>query len=95
MAYLEQASFKAVTHEAINSIHFEFPDGRRLKRAFISDFHILSTAELLDAIQEAGFTKHEVYCIKDDRYTKLPNSMEPTDRVVVSDSWTANIVCYK
>ena len=90
-----QASFNAVTHEAINHIHFEFPDGSRLNRAFTYDFRIWSTSELLDAVREAGFSTFEVYCIKDDRYTKIPSSWEPTDRVVVTDSWTANIVCYK
>lgn len=60
-AIWEQETFNAVTNETITHLHFHFPDGHEIRRAFSYDWRLWSAAELLDAIEEAGFCGSSVY----------------------------------
>lgn len=53
----EQARFNALTHEILCYIHFDFPDGSSIERAFAYDWRLWSIPELKDALLEAGFSK--------------------------------------
>jgi hypothetical protein len=45
----------------VNFIHFEFPDGSRMRRAFRYEWRLWSLPELRDLLAEAGFSASEVY----------------------------------
>jgi hypothetical protein len=57
----DQALFDPVHQRALNYIHFEFPDGSALERAFTYDWRLWGLPELRDLLAEAGFRTSEVY----------------------------------
>ena len=61
VAVWEQASFNAVTHDALNFIHFENADGSRLQKAFVYDWRLWTPVELTETLLECGFKEARVY----------------------------------
>jgi hypothetical protein len=57
----DQAEFEPVTANAICHIHFKFPDGSRIKKAFSYDWRLWTLPELRELLEEAGFAKAAVY----------------------------------
>jgi len=57
----DQASFYPGTAEYRCYIHFSFPDGTALKRAFTYDWRMWYLTELKDALLEAGFARVDSY----------------------------------
>jgi SAM-dependent methyltransferase len=51
----EQKSYDPLTSQVTNYIHFEFPDGSRLNRAFTYRWRLWSIIELRELLEEAGF----------------------------------------
>jgi SAM-dependent methyltransferase len=62
----EQAEFEPVTGRILCHIHFKFPDGSRIKRAFTYDWRLWTLPELSELLVEAGFSKIRVYWEGDD-----------------------------
>jgi len=62
----EQAEFEPVTSRIVCHIHFKFPDGSKLKRAFTYDWRLWTLPELREILIEAGFSKVRVYWEGDD-----------------------------
>lgn len=57
----EQARFNAVNRNLLAWIHFDFPDGTRMARAFVYDWRMWTLPELREAVLEAGFRDFEVW----------------------------------
>jgi hypothetical protein len=57
----DQASFWPGTGETVNYIHFRFPDGTQLHRAFRYHWRMWYLTELRDLLFEAGFGRVERY----------------------------------
>ena len=57
----EHASFNAIDHHIICHIHFRFPDGTKMKRAFTYDWRLWTLPEVQEAMLEAGFKATQVY----------------------------------
>jgi cyclopropane fatty-acyl-phospholipid synthase-like methyltransferase len=57
----DQADFDPMSHRIRCHIHFRFPDGSALPRAFTYDWRLWTVPELLDLLAEAGFAKTDVY----------------------------------
>lgn len=57
----EQESYDAITQETLCHIHFEFPDGSTLQRAFTYDWRLWTIPEVRELLAEAGFRRSEVY----------------------------------
>lgn len=57
----DQAAFNPITNEITCHIHFEFPDGTALRRAFTYHWRMWSPVELCEALREAGFKWADVY----------------------------------
>jgi ABC-type Fe3+/spermidine/putrescine transport system ATPase subunit len=57
----EQRSFDPVTHHAEYAIHFRFPDGTEMRRAFTYDWRLWTLAEIREALVDAGFVRPTVY----------------------------------
>jgi SAM-dependent methyltransferase len=62
----EQAEFEPVTGRIVCHIHFKFPDGSKIKRAFTYDWRLWTLPELRELLIEAGFSKVRVYWEGDD-----------------------------
>ena len=56
-----QSKYWPVTSEAILHIHFKFPDGSKMKRAFTYDWRIWGLTELQDLMRDAGFSSVDCY----------------------------------
>jgi hypothetical protein len=63
----DQDVFDPIHNRAVNYIHFEFPDGSRIERAFRYDWRLWSIPELRDALHEVGFSRTEPYWERTDR----------------------------
>jgi hypothetical protein len=57
----DQNKFNPITHECLNHIHFYFPDGTKMRKAFSYDWRLWSIAELQDLMRDAGLTDVTVY----------------------------------
>lgn len=84
----EQETFNAVTNETTTHLHFRFPDGHEMRRAFSYDWRLWSPAELLDAMREVGFSNAEVYPVTTDR----DQSLSPCTSADVRTHWTVYTV---
>lgn len=57
----DQKSFDPITHDANYSIHFTFPNGKKLRDAFVYDWRLWTIPEVRDALAEAGFKRTVVF----------------------------------
>ncbi len=57
----DQDLFDPITHHVINYIHFEFPDGSKLRKAFSYDWRLWTIPELRDLLDDAGFSSVTAY----------------------------------
>ena len=57
----EQERYDPVSGGLICHIHFAFPDGSRLDRAFSYDWRLWTLPEIRDLLEEAGFSKVTIY----------------------------------
>ncbi|WP_428623537.1 class I SAM-dependent methyltransferase [Sedimenticola sp.] len=57
----EQERYDPVTGGLICHIHFAFPDGSRLDKAFSYDWRLWTLPEIRDLLEEAGFSKVTIY----------------------------------
>jgi hypothetical protein len=65
----EQASFNPVDGKMRCHIHFGFPDGSKMKKAFSYEWRMWGLPELRDLLDEAGFSKVTVYWEETDPET--------------------------
>ncbi|MFN0059262.1 MAG: class I SAM-dependent methyltransferase [Planctomycetota bacterium] len=92
----EQESFNAITHDARCSIHYSFPDGSRLKRAFTYDWRIWTMPEVREVLLEAGFERSDVYWEGWDKSGREGNGIfRRTEKVDNCDSWIAYVIAVK
>ena len=56
----EVTDFDPVSHHILYKIHFLFPDGSRIKDAFIYDWRLWTLPELQELFVEAGFRNVQV-----------------------------------
>lgn len=57
----EQHAFNPIDSEAVNHIHFEFPDGSTMKRAFSYHWRLWTLREVTELLEEVGFRNVAVY----------------------------------
>jgi len=56
----DQARFDPMSFHTLCKIHFEFPDGSRMRDAFIYDWRLWTLPELRELFEEAGFRDVQV-----------------------------------
>jgi SAM-dependent methyltransferase len=87
----EQASFNPIDSCMTCLIHFEFPDKSRLDNAFTYHWRLWTLPEITEVLQEAGFTKAEVYWEGTDEETNEGNGVyTPSETGDADPGW----VCY-
>ncbi len=57
----DQHRFNPINHHMNCQIHFKFPDGSRMNKAFNYNWRLWSLPELQEILQEAGFSRVQVY----------------------------------
>jgi SAM-dependent methyltransferase len=89
----EHASFNPIDHHILCHIHFRFPDGTQMKRAFTYDWRLWTLPEIQDAMLEAGFGRAEVYVEGwDDRRNKADGVYRLRKRFTNQEGWLAYCV---
>ncbi|HBE93036.1 MAG TPA: SAM-dependent methyltransferase [Gammaproteobacteria bacterium] len=87
----DQASYNPITGEMTCHIHFSFPDGTRMKRAFSYTWRLWTLPEIREILDEAGFSKVLVYWEGTDRKTGEGNSIyKPSMKGDADPGW----ICY-
>lgn len=86
----DQADFNPIDNRALCHIHFEFKNGKRLKKAFTYDWRLYTPGEVCDALKMAGFGKCQVYW--DVNENKDTSDFRPRKRVPNSAGWIAYVV---
>jgi len=86
----EQAAFDPISHEMHCHIHFAFPDGSRLDKAFEYSWRLWTLPELQDLLDEVGFGKVTVYWQGWDEDGEPDGDFKPAQRGVADAGW----ICY-
>jgi SAM-dependent methyltransferase len=87
----EQECFNPMNNHTICHIHYRFPDGGGLKRAFTYDWRVWSLPELGDLLREAGFSTVDTWWDGNKEDEMVP--MKPADENF--ESWLAYLVAWK
>ncbi len=92
----DQHSYNPITGQAVNYIHFSFPDGTKIKKAFSYQWRLWTLPELRELLEEAGFRKITVYWEGTDEDTGEGNDeFTPSIRGEACPGWIAYLVAEK
>jgi SAM-dependent methyltransferase len=91
----EQASYNPLSHHTLCHIHFRFPDGSRIRKAFTYDWRLWTVPELRELLLEAGFSGTKVYWERTDADGDGTGEYVPTEEEENQDSWLVYIVGIK
>ncbi|MHC4427909.1 MAG: class I SAM-dependent methyltransferase [Planctomycetota bacterium] len=89
----DQNSYNPITGDVVNYIHYRFPDGSELRKAFRYEWRLWTLPELRELLAEAGFGKVTVYWEGTDPKTGEGNDeFRPTQRGEACPGWIAYLV---
>lgn len=91
----DQAKFHPVTHFMRCFIHFKFPDGSRIKKAFKYEWRLWSAPEIRDLLIDAGFHNPTVYWEGEDEDGEGNGVFTPDGKGEADLAWIAYIVAEK
>ena len=92
----DQHRYDPVTGEILCHIHFSFPDGSKLKKAFTYDWRLWSLPELQEILREAGFQRVTVYWQGTEEGTNEGNGVfEPAEHGDADPAWICFISAEK
>ena len=89
----DQAEYEPVSGHTTCHIHFTFPDGSRLPRAFSYHWRLWTLPELREVLAEAGFSQVRVYWEgTDPRTGEGDGKFRPADSGEADPAWIAYLV---
>ena len=91
----DQGTMDALTARSTRHIHFRFPDGSEISRAFSYHWRIWTLPELRDLLDEAGFARVEVYWEEADEKGDRTGMFTPVREAGNEESWIAHVVSWK
>jgi hypothetical protein len=91
----DQAEFYPVTNEIKCHIHFKFPDGSKIKKAFTYDWRMWSLPEIGELLLEAGFAKVRVFWEGEDENGEGNGEFTETARGTPDLAWICYIIAEK
>ncbi len=92
----KQVSFNPINSDACYSISFSFPDGSRLKDAFVYHWRLWTIPEVREMLIEAGFSMTHVYWAIDEEIDPDCDGAWQRRELAPSDaSWTCYLVALK
>jgi SAM-dependent methyltransferase len=86
----EQEKYDPISGNLICHIHFSFPDGSRLNRAFSYDWRLWTLPEIQDLLKEAGFSTVTIYWQGFDKDGEPDGDFKPTKQGEADAGW----ICY-
>jgi hypothetical protein len=87
-----QAKFHPVTNHIRCHIHFSFPDGSKIKRAFTYEWRLWSAPELREILLEGGFRSATVYWEGEDEDGEPNGEFKPNEKGEADPAWISYIV---
>ena len=91
----DQDSYNSITGEMTCYIHFVFPDGTKMKRAFAYHWRHYTLPEVRDMLTEAGFAKVTVYWEGEDEDGEGNGEFSPTEKGDADPAFITYIVAEK
>lgn len=91
----EQKKYDPISGDMECRISFKFPDGSRMKKAFIYEWRVWTLPELRELLEEAGFSKNTVYWEGTDEDGDGSGEYEPVTRGDPDPAWVSYIVAEK
>jgi SAM-dependent methyltransferase len=89
----DQNSYNPISGDVVNYIHYRFPDGTEMRKAFRYEWRLWTLPELRELLAEAGFGKVTVYWEGTDPKTGEGNDeFRPTQRGEACPGWIAYLV---
>jgi SAM-dependent methyltransferase len=88
----DQAHFEPVTGRMVCHIHFKFPDGSKIKRAFTYDWRLWSLPELRELLIEAGYSSARVYWEGEDEDGEFNGIFAETPTGSPDPAWVVYLV---
>ncbi len=86
----EQEKYEPISGGLICHIHFVFPDGSKLKRAFSYDWRLWTLPEIRELLEEVGFRNITFYWQGWDQDGEPDGIFEPADEGEADAGW----ICY-
>lgn len=90
-----QAKFHPVTNFIRCHIHFRFPDGSKIKKAFTYEWRLWSAPEIREVLAEAGFSKATLYWEGEDEDGDGNGEFTPDEKGEADLAWIAYIIAEK
>ncbi|GMR17261.1 MAG: hypothetical protein BMS9Abin32_333 [Gammaproteobacteria bacterium] len=90
-----QAKFHPVTNFIRCHIHFKFPDGSKIKKAFTYEWRLWSAPEIREVLLEAGFKKATIYWEGEDEDGEGNGEFTPDEKGEADLAWIAYVVAEK
>jgi hypothetical protein len=91
----EQSAYSPVTGRMKTHIHFEFPDGSRLKDAFSYQWRLWTLPEIRELLEEAGFAYSTVWFEYRNENGEGLGEWYPDAQGTDDPAWIANITAVK
>jgi SAM-dependent methyltransferase len=91
----DQFGFDPVSARYICYIHFRFPDGSELPRAFSYDWRLWTLPELRELLAEAGFERSVVYWQGEDEEGEPNGEFSIVERGEADPAWIAYVAAIK
>ncbi len=88
----DQAEYEPVTGRMVCHIHFKFPDGSKMKRAFSYEWRLWTLPEIRELLLEAGFSKVRVYWEGEDEDGEGNGEFTEHETGTPDPAWIAYIV---
>jgi hypothetical protein len=86
----EQESYNPINNGLVCHIHFAFPDGSRMKKAFTYDWRLWTLPEVRELLQEVGFNKVTIYWQGWDEEGEPDGNFQPAEVADADAGW----ICY-
>ncbi|MAB83823.1 MAG: SAM-dependent methyltransferase [Phycisphaerae bacterium] len=92
----DQNLYDPITGDVVNYIHFKFPDGTKIKKAFTYEWRLWTLPEIRELLIEAGFSKTVVYWEGTEEDTgEGDGNWTVSERGEACEGWVAYIVGIK
>lgn len=90
--YWDQARVDPLNNGVLNHIHFKFPDGSKMLRAFTYDWRLWTIPEIREVLSEAGFSASTVHWEDADEDGAGTGTFRPRARVDQEPAWIVYVV---
>lgn len=88
----EQVRVDPIENGVVNHIHFEFPDGSRLRRAFSYRWRLWTLPEIAELLAASGFARSSVYWEERDQAGTRLRTYRRRAHAVQEPAWVAYLI---